>query len=239
MKLKNLLNSLALSELSQHKMGKTGVILLEDYPKVINHIQAGLTTLYERFPLSTKEVVLLQNDIQTSYRIHSDNSFSKATADGTDVSLATVMDTVAVPFTDDILRLEGVWNGEGKVVPLNDEYRDDSWFTTSAITLDIAYPVAGNVASVIYRANHAVIPLTTTVVEADTLEIELPGTLHIALAAYVASRIYISLGNASSAQLSSMYNGIYTAEVEKIERLNLLRGSSTDTNIKFVMGGWI
>ena len=106
-------------------------------------------------------------------------------------------------------------------------------------TVQIPFPVAGTSAAIVYRANHTKIALDTLVADAADTKIILPVSLETALSSYIASRVFISLGNESSARLSSFYSNIYKGEIAQVDRLNLLRSSESDTNIRFVNGGWV
>lgn len=233
MNLNTLFEQLAYGELSQHRVGKEGTIALADYPMLISHINHGLTLLHARLPLQHKELTLVQFKHITDYRL--DPKYSVSAADP-DVIDKYILDTVEEPFSDDLIRIQSVFDGAGCNIPLNDEYAPNSWFTPNPDTIQIPYPVDGNVAAIIYRANHIRIPTDT--VDAKSVNIELPTVLENALAAHVASRVFVSLGSVTSGQLSSYYGKLYQAEVAQVERLNLLQSSESNSDIKFEKGGW-
>lgn len=233
LKLNTLFEQLAYGELSQHRIGKEGLIDPSDYPNLISHINHGLTKLHSKFPLQHKELLLLQFKHITRYKL--DTKYSISSNDSS-VDYKYILDTDDEPFMDDVIRIESIYDSQGCNVPLNDEYAKNSWFTPNPDTIQIPYPVDGNLASIIYRANHVKIPLDT--VDPENVDIEIPSVLEGALAAHVASRVYVSLGNATSAQLSAYYRAIYTDEVSQVERFNLLQSSEGSTDIKFIMGGW-
>ncbi len=233
MNLNSLFEQLAFGELSQHRIGKEGRINPADYPTVISHLNHGLTLLHSRLPLQHKELTLLQFDQITEYRLDPKYSVS---ADDDSVDYKYILDTVEKPFKDDLIRIQSAFDGEGVNVPINDEYDETSWFTPNPDTIQIPFPVEGNVSAIMYRANHAKIPLDTTDISSVTVEI--PAVLENALAAHIASRAYVSLGNQTSAALSSYYSGIYQNEVMMVERLNLLQSSENSSDVKFENGGW-
>lgn len=233
MKLDIFLEQLALGELSQHKLGNTGEIKPEDYPAVISHINRGLTALHSRFPLSHKELTLLQFDSITDYILDPKYSVS---ADDPTVDNKYIYDSVEKPFLDDLIRVEAAYDGQGFNVPLNDEFKVSSWFTPNNDTIQIPCPTEGVLVSIMYRANHA--KIDRTLIDPTVVDIVLPQCLEAALGAYVASRIFVSLGNQSSAQLSSFYSQLYQAEIAQVERLNLLQTSEDSSNFRFVAGGW-
>ena len=228
MKLSDFLDQLAHGALSQHTIGSTGSIKAKDLPKVLNQINLGLTNLHARLPLRTNEVIVQQMDNVTDYPLS-----SKYAASNLECEHPFIMDTDAHPFQDDVVRIDSAFDEAGNEVPLNNEYEPDSWFTPTNTMLQVPKPVSTNVSVVIYRANHP------KVVDDMAFEIELPVFLYEALEAFVAKRLYTSMGNQASAALSSYYDQRYEQLIMETERHNLLQGSHADTNIKFFRGGWV
>lgn len=233
MKLDVFFEQLALGELSQHKLGKSGVITLADYPAVISHINRGLTALHSRFPLSHKELTLLQFDNITDYIL--DTKYSVSAADPT-VAEKYIYDTAEKPFLDDLIRIDAAYDGQGCNVPINDEADIRSWFTPNNNTIQIPSPTAGVLVSVMYRANHAKIDRALT--DPSLVDLVIPQCLEAALGAFIASRAFIALGNQTSAQLSAFYSQLYESEIKQVKRLNLLQSSQNSSNYKFLLGGW-
>ncbi len=233
MKLNDLFEQLAYGELSQHKFGNGGVIKQADYPAIISHLNRGLTALHSRFPLSQKELLLMQFDGVTDYKL--DPKYSTSVNDP-DVPYQYILDSIDYPFLDDLIRISAAFDGNGDDVAINDEYDERSWFTPTNDVIQIPYPVDGNVSAIMYRANHA--KIDTKLTDPSTVTIDIPQFLEAALSAYIASRIYVALGNQTSAQLSSFYSQLYEREVTQVERLNLLQSSQADSNIKLGLGGW-
>lgn len=233
MNLNTLFEQLAFGELSQHRIGKEGVINPADYPTLISHINHGLTALHARLPLQYKEVVLKQFKQITEYKL--DTKFS-VSENNPDVENKYILDTEERPFLDDVIRIQSAYDSIGCNVPLNDEYSTSSWFTPNPDTIQIPFPVDGNLGVIMYRANHPKISLDTT--DPSSVTIDIPAVLEGALAAHVASRAYVALGNVTSGQLSSYYAQVYQSEINQVERLNLLQSSESNSDIKFAKGGW-
>lgn len=233
MLLNDLFERLATGELSQHFMGKTGKILPENYPAIINRLNMGLTSLYSYFPISEKEVIVQQFDAVTEYKLNS--TYAVSNTEST-VPNKWVIDSVDNPFLDDVIRLERAYNELGSSIALNDEYDGDSVFTTAWDTVQIPFPVAGNVTVLVYRANHVKLSL-----DADPLTtvIEIPPALEEALQAFIASRLFVSLGQATSAGLASYYSNRYQQQVDHVERNNLLQSTEGDSNLKLEQKGFI
>lgn len=231
MLLSDLFDRLATGELSQHKYGKTGAILVGDHPALINQLNIALTNLYAYFPLREKEVIIQQHETITEYQL--DTKYAQSNIDSVE-PIKYILDSVN-PFLDDVLRIEAVFDGEGTEVPLNNATRTDSWFTPSWDSLQIPAPVDGNVAAIVYRAKHTKIASDADV----STEVLIPTCLEEALQAYIASRCFVSLGNQASASLASYYTNRYNEQIQWVERNNLLQSSTGDSNIKLSLKGFI
>lgn len=223
---------LALGELSQHTIGSTGNILAKDYPRVIAQLNLGLTALHVRFDLKEKEVILQQYADITEYTL--DSKYAQTNTTSTE-DPKYIMDTAENPFLDDVLRIDGAYNEIGCAIPINDVHIVNSIFTPNARTVQIPFPVEDNIMVITYAANHPKISPSTTDL---TTFIDLPVALEDALAAYVATKLFISAGNTTFAGLSNYYRSEYERQIDYIVRQNTLRSSDTDISPKFQLGGW-
>jgi hypothetical protein len=213
MLLSELFDRLALGELSQHKFGKSGAILEDDRPAIINQIIIQQYETLTEYPLDIKYAVSNTGSTEPiKYILDGDQ-----------------------PFLDDVVRIEAAYNSAGIQIPLNAEHADYSWFTPTWDSIQIPAPVTGNLAAIVYRANHTKIAADAPL---DTV-IFIPPVLEEALQAYVAARCFVSLGNQSSAALSSYYTTRYEQQIQRVERSNLLQSSTGDNNIKLSQKGFI
>ena len=118
MKLKEIFDQLTYGELSQLAIGggEQGQINEANYPSVVAHIRLALTALYKRFPLKENRLVLqllpgvLQYEINSKYAVGNMKSL---------VPVKYILDS-ALPFKDDILKIERVYTGKGHELSLND-----------------------------------------------------------------------------------------------------------------------
>ena len=70
MTLQDIFDKLTFGELSQIGVSGNGTgISQEDYPKLISHVNLGLTDLYTKFPLREREVVIQQYDEISFYEL--------------------------------------------------------------------------------------------------------------------------------------------------------------------------
>lgn len=229
MTLQDLITTLTNGELVQIRID----IDAGDQPQLIRYISMGLTELYTRFPLKDGEVTLQEYDDITLYTLSSEFAISNtdSTADP-----KYIVDE-GTPFTDDIIRVDSVFNEIGIPLPLNDYSSTDSLFMAGYNVIQVPNPVSTNSISIIYRANHPT--LDPNVADPSTVNIELPDSLLTALIFYVGFR-YHSFDMTQDAQAVSMaYYQKYTAELQMLEKLNVLNDTDTDTNIKLQLGGWV
>ena len=231
MLLKELYSRLALGELSQHTLGQSGSIKESDYPKIINHLNTGLTNIYSYFPIREREVVIQQFDHITEYRLNSIHALTNPDLEAEKY----IMDSDASPFLDDVLRIEAAYTEIGERIPLNDENQQLSWYTPAWDTIQIPYPDNENASFIMYRAKHPEIPIDA---DPDT-EIFLPPCLEEALQAYIASRCFVALGNAASAGLATYYGSRYDQQIVHVERHNLLQSGDSDSNVKLTQKGFV
>jgi hypothetical protein len=232
MLLSELFERLALGELSQHKYGKNGVIEAADYPAIIHQLNIGLTKLYTRFPLSTKELIVEQYDTIKGYMLSSEYA---QTNEASTQETKYILDCVENPFTDDLLRVNAVYTGCGKEIALNDGNAECSWFLPLFNQLQIPEPVLGELALVVYQAKHPKIATDAAL----TTVINIPSFLEEALQAYIASRCFISLGNQSSGALSAYFSNLYEERVNAVDRMNMLPLQDMDGNSKLIQKGFM
>ena len=235
MQLSEIFEQLTYGDLKQLSVGgyDDGGIQVEHFPEVISHINLGLTALYARFPLSEKEVTIKQFVGMTDYVL--DTKYSVSKNDPTVVN-KYIIDTVLDPFLDDILRIEGAFDEEGTEIPLNAPDNEKSIFTPTFDSVQIPFPVATNSTFLVYRANHAPIPLNTTV--PATVRVDLPRVLVEALLAYVASRVHGGRTGETAAGESMTSLAKYKRICANVEDKNLLRNAASNTNVRLDTNGW-
>lgn len=236
MLLSTLFSQLSYGEISQLAIGGkgSGTIPEDKYGALISHINIGLTKLHTRFPLKEEEVFIQQYEHITEYKLHSDYALSN---DESTEAYKYIVDNPENPFKDDIIRIEQVYDEVGLEIDVNDSTsQHESIFISSYDTIQILYPVAENAVSVIYRANHALIPLTTTDIE--SVEIDIPPSLEEALMSFVASRCHSVRSNQEAVSESSFYYAKYSALCREIEQKNLLNNSQNITNTRLEQNGW-
>lgn len=257
MLLSEIFEQLKYGELSTIALGGTDCagLSVDDYPRIIAHTNLALIELYKRFTIKTGELTLVPDDIITEYRLHSDFAQSN-TASGEPIKY--IKDTIEVPFTDDINKIETVKDLAGRTVPLNDRKQIFSLFTPNFKTIRINYnipteyipadsynsaskppvymPVNREELTVLYRAKPEAIP--TDILNPEMVEILLPYSLMEALLYYIASRIHTNLNLDGSIGEGNNYMQKFEQACNKVWELGLMN-LDEDTNEKLDNAGWV
>lgn len=248
MKLIDVFNQLTTSELSQQYIGgaEEGQINEANYPKVVNHINLGLTALYKRFYLKEGRVQLTMVPGRSIYPIHS--KYAVANTKSREL-VKYLQDTATNKFTDDILKIEAVLTDAEKELPLNDVLEPLSITTTSPTILRIPTALVAqgpdlpdmyktSQLTVVYRANHPLIDANVPVFFPEQIELELPESHLEALLLYVASRATTPMGMVNEFSAGNNYASKYEMECMRLEQFNLQIDHNT-SNHRLIRNGWV
>jgi hypothetical protein len=236
MLLSNFFEQLTYGELAQLALGGRDItaIAAEDYPAIVSHINLGLTDLYKRFPLKTNEVIIqLYDHIQTYYLM---SKYAATNADSSE-PIKYIMDSVYQPFTDNVLRIEQVFNEMGEERTLNDENDPLTVLTPQFNAVTIPYNESSNAIAVVYRAAHDRIVVTDTF-DPATVELTLPHYLVEALMLYVTARVLSSTGGGQNLNEASAFMARYELACRQVSDLNLLNTENT-SNHRLEHNGWV
>lgn len=229
MKLEEIIKDLIYGELSAHGMCKSGDILEKDRPRVVAHINTVLTDLYTRFPLLTKELILVQDSSITAYHLHNRHAISNTAS--TDPE-KYILDTPAEPFMNDVLRVDAVYDELGDNLLLNSDSACKVALTPAQDVLEIPNPTDTNNLFVIYRANHPRVELLTD-------ELVLPEQFRSTLLAGVASRVYSGGTAADHMNISNNLFQKYELLCSQVELFGMVNKHDTILNKKPCLGGWV
>ena len=203
----------------------------ENYEKLIRHINMGLTEIYKRFFLLSREVDIQQHEEISTYLLHSKYSVTV----GTEPTLY-VRDTIDEPFLDDILKIEEVYDEGGDKYFLNDVSEDLSLYTPSYRSIQVPYPDDDVTMSVQYRANHPKIIYAANM-EPEDIDVSVPNSLYEALLYYVASRVFASLGGDGGVE-SNDYFQRFENSCRKVDELGL-EVQAEPGDWRFDTHGWV
>lgn len=225
-----------------------------DYEQIIPHINLGLIELYKRFDLKRNEVkVQLQSDINI-YHLNSKFALSR---EGVSLDPQYIMDTVDIPFTDDILKIEEVYDKYGNKLTLNDknnyfdtdntgttntsiEYTSNNVpivrtvLTPSYLSIQSTYSDTAALLTIRYRAKHKQLP--TYNIDLSTEEVDLPYGLLEALCLFVGARAYTGM-TGESAQDGNNFMQKFEMSCKRVEEYGLENITQT-TNYKLIENGW-
>lgn len=210
----------------------SGGIQTSDYPRIVSHINLALTALYSRFPVKSEEVVIrLQDHIQVYYL---DRRFAVTNTESTE-PIKYLDDSKYMPFNDNVLGIDEVYNEMGETLFLNDEGQYWSIHTPSHNSIQIPYPEKENALIVKYRAGP--VKLVAKGLDPETQHVDLPNALLEPLLYFVASRAFSNLNSDQNAE-GNNYATKYEASCRKIEELGLIIKDS-HINVRLDEAGWI
>lgn len=210
----------------------SGVVPVTNYPRLIAQANYGLTALHTRFPLRTREVTLQLFDEVNLYWFRPEHSMST----GTDY-YRYIQDSPFDPFTNDILRIDAVFDELGCEMELNNDSECCSLFLPAFDCLQVTHPSKDTILQVQYRANHPTIPLEVT--DPSTVELRIPVSHEKALMFYIAGQIYSSMNGQEHTLKGQEFLAKYAAELDYIEQHNLDNNGYVQTNVKPMLGGWL
>lgn len=230
MTLEEILQQLQYGELSQLKIGEL------DTPKrrkeVVAHVNLGLTDLHKRFWLKTKEILVQITPGFQDYLLDARYARSNTLSP---VTTKYILDSGVNNFSDELLKIERLFDDEGNQLPLNDDHRKDSFFTPSFNILRAPLSYEKDYVLIEYRANHPKLDIEGE--DVCSSEIDIPIALVEPLLLYVAHRAFRSL-NSDQKQESTDYMNLYEAACLRI--MNLGYQIVPDrTNLKLDKHGWV
>ena len=234
MLLSRIFEHLAYNTLSQLSVGGTdiGGVSIDNYPRLITLVNAGLVDLYTQFPLRTRDLTLQLQEAQNIYPLTS----AYAESNTGSIEVKYILDGTSIyKFTDNILSIDNVYNEIGEEVPLNNLNEPLSVFTPSVTELQVPYLERENMLSLVYRATPDIIDLS--LLDPTLEEVDLPYHFMDAITSYVAWKMYTPIDSAENPKALSHQS-------QYISAINLIKqtGSSiedTFTNNRFEVNGWL
>ena len=245
MKLQEVFDQLSYGELSQIAIGNGGMgtIQAADYPKLVAHVNLGLTTLYKRFNLKVKRfTVNLQPGVLT-YNLNSmyctSNSKSRAPV--------KYIDDTEAPFKDDLLKVEYVFAESGFEFAVNNPVDIYSINTPSQRVLTVPADIVAkrdylndelktDTLEVVFRANHP--KLNAEDIEPEDVDLELPETHLDALLLFIAARVHTPIGIGGEDNTGNTYYAKFEAACQELENQNLQVDKGAQYN-RLEKNGWV
>lgn len=247
MTLQEIFDALSYGELSQIHMGDgpLGALSEENYPKMLGHVNLGLTALFKRFRLKENYLWLRLQPDQTTYKLTISVTQS-ATKSKEPVRYILDADS---PYMDDLLKVEKVETLLGKELFLNDHTNPLSVHTPSTKVLEVPLAIVNHEPSlpadlrtdrlkVRYRATHPKIKVPIGYFDPERVEISLPEAYLQALLYFVASRCHAPMGISNEVQVANIWTGRYEAECLRLEQENL-QIDVVPYNMRLLKNGWV
>jgi len=153
MQLSRFIEILSVGTLSQVNLGYNDFdgVTGSNYPIIVNAINLGLLDLYARFAIKTEEVIIRQYEHIHHYDLIKEFALSNTLSTET---YKYILDSAEKPFKEKILRIDSVYDGDGKCYPLNDSKACDSLFTPYPTVLQVPCPVHPNTLHLMCRVAH-------------------------------------------------------------------------------------
>ena len=186
------------------------------YAKLTSFVNQGLLALYKRFFLSSKEIYIQQYEQIATYVL--DSKYAQSNVASAE-PIKFIMDSVANPFQDDILKIEECYDEEGNKLFLNDVTEDLSIMTPNFKSIQIPYPNEFNTVAVQYRAAHPRI-VYSTALDPTAEEIMLPLSLYEPLLNFVAYKVMMNTGVDGEAAAINYYQ-MFDQGCKLVEELGL------------------
>lgn len=243
MKLQEIFDQLSGGEFSQLSIGgeDAGAINANNYSKVVNHVNLGLTALYKRFTLKEGRLDLQMQEGQFKYTLSSKYAVNGKRSQET---VRYILDTVDEPFEDDIIKIEKVLDESGIELGLNDASDLLSVFTPSALVLQLPTNPAEDKhlvvqkLTVVYRANHPKLVVGIGYFDPARIDVQLPDTHLEALLYHVASRVNNPIGMTNEFNAGNNYYAKYENACQELESRGLQVGVA-NVSTRLQRNGWI
>lgn len=228
-----LLTELSFGELSTLSLSNEGdgTIRKSDYGKMLAFINDALQVFHNRFKINEKVVIVELNEYTTTY--HLLPRFAVSQQPQEDVIFAYVRDLPHSPFKGDVNKIIAVWDSEGNERAINDEAKENSIFIMQKNSFTVPNPVNGIQLYIHYLP--APIPITRDNLD---MELDIPDVIIPALKAYIASKVFMSIGSNDSIRLSHEYQSRYLLMVNELQATDITSGSRHIEN-PFEDRGWI
>ena len=248
MKLNEIFEQLTYGELSQLNIGggEEGQINEANYPKILAHINLGLTALYKRFDLKEGYIRLQLIPGLVNYQI---NSKFAASNRRSREPVKYLQDTEDNPFVDNVNKIEKVTTDFGFELDLNNDSDLYSVHTPTMKSIRIPQLIADQSPDLpdelktlgldlVYRAGHTNIVIGNGFFDPARVDVDLPDSHLEALLYYVASRVHNPIGMTNEFNAGNNYAAKYEQSCQQLEILNLQVDQGSQSTA-LTRNGWV
>lgn len=225
-------NRLALGELSNLSVtdeNDKSEIRVSDRASIMFHLNRGLVNLFTRFMLLEKDVLIRVSAGTTNYFLRKEFAVSNQE----DVPIKYIIDTVASPFKEDVIKITEVFNSVGVALPVDQEDEPYSLYLPEYDCLQIPNIYDGEFYSVVYQAKH---PNITGIDSGQ--EIHVPLIFEEALQYYVAAKIFTNMNGQDNTAKGSEYMTQYLSICQEAELKDSARTAAVGLDRKLDIRGF-
>lgn len=210
----------------------SGVIPEASYPRLTALLNSALGSLYSKFRLSQKTLILQAQEGMYLYYLRPQFSLYS----GIPGSVKYILDTFDEPFLDDIQRIELISDSDGNQYDINNRTAiSGTVFVPAFDCIQLLEPVAGAQYTVEYRATHAKIPLGNTDME---LDIQVPSAYLETLLTEMAGKHYRSMNGQDNTLKGQEFLSESANLVSEHQQNNTDLASQSSTNMRPKINGW-
>lgn len=238
MNLNDLFRDLALGELSNLSFVDDitqNTIIPQHRPKIVSYANECLLALHSTFVLKERDMMIEMREALTNYHLLKRFSWSQYSEENPPDrwNMPYILDTVAEPFQEDVIKILSVYNSFGQKLPLNDLERTDSVFNPQSNVLQVPFPIPGQSLALEYQAKHT--PLDHCHCEEEIL---IPDVLWRALKAYIAAKALSHMNTQEMTAKGQEHMIIFDTICQEVVEKDLVNTSSSTTNTRFQKRGW-
>lgn len=235
MQLSTLFRKLSRAELSNLHMSNegSGQIQTSAIPKLIGYTNDALITLFSRFRLAEKSVIVEMVAHITQYHLLPKYAESSESNE----QYHYIKDMLRDRFEGDVVKITEVFDSLGRRRVLNDVDNSLSLFTPTPITLQVPLPIEGEALGVNYQANHRILRD-----EGDNLmgqQIDIPQVFERPLQAYVAYKVYSHMNGEEQKKIAMEHFNTFNTICIQIEENDLANNTLSSSQDKLDMRGFV
>ena len=248
MRLQEIFDALSSGELSQISIGggSMGEISEENYPKLLTHVNLGLTALYKRFDLKIGHMTVVPIQDREDYLL--DSKFVIGNTKSRE-AFRYIEQDIYDPFKDDLLKVLKVSTVGGVDLPLNQEGNPYSVKTLTTTRLfipkvlvnqgpELPEELRSPKFKIEFRANHPRLIVPLGYFDPKRVTVQLPHAYMEALLMFIASRVHAPIGMSGETQVGNVWFSRYEAECTRLEHEGLDIDLLGD-NDRLQRGGWV
>ena len=235
MQLSTLFRKLSRAELSNLHMSNegSGQIQTSAIPKLIGYTNDALISLFSRFRLAEKSVIVEMVAHITQYHLLPKYAESSESNE----QYHYIKDMLRDRFEGDVVKITEVFDSLGRRRVLNDVDNSLSLFTPTPITLQVPLPIEGEALGVNYQANHRVLRD-----EGENLmgqQIDIPQVFERPLQAYVAYKVYSHMNGEEQKKIAMEHFNTFNSICTQIEENDLANNTLSSSQDKLDMRGFV